>query len=99
MCRKIRIMKFINQLKEKKKVEGRQSFLTHVQDGDRSEIDYLDIYQVITHGKFASIHGVIAFVNDEKIDFCDVYTFSSAAKTGKVKEITSYRIADKREDA
>ena len=59
---------------------------------DNNIIEYLEIYQVITHGKFALINGVNLLADDTKIDFCDVYMFSNAARSGKVKEIKSYRI-------
>ncbi len=59
---------------------------------ERSNFDCLEIYQVITHGKFASINGVISLANETKIDFCDVYMFSNTSKSGKVKEIKSYRL-------
>ena len=80
------------QLKDNKKIEGQSSLITALQDENNSIIDYLEIYQVITHGKFASINGVISLASGTKIDFCDVYMFSNAAKPGKIKEIKSYRI-------
>lgn len=80
------------QLKENKKIEGQSSLINILQDEDQNIYDCLEIYQVITHGKFASINGVISFANESKIDFCDVYMFSNTAKSGKVKEIKSYRI-------
>ena len=80
-----------HQLKDNKKIEGQRSLISTLQD-DNSIIDSLEIYQVITHGKFASINGVISLANGTKIDFCDVYVFSNASKSGKVKEIKSYRL-------
>lgn len=80
------------QLKDNKKIEGQCSLITALQDENNSIIDYLKIYHVITHGKFASINGVISLANGTKIDFCDVYMFSNAAKSGKIKEIKSYRL-------
>lgn len=77
-------------VRENKKTEGQPSFLTALQDEYEHTITGLEVYQVITHGKFASINGVITLVTGNQIDFCDVYTFSSAAKSGKVKEIRSY---------
>ncbi|PIC63745.1 hypothetical protein CSV79_10425 [Sporosarcina sp. P13] len=78
------------QLQENKKVEGLCSVLASVQD-ETNTIECLEIYQVLTHGKFASINGVISLGPNTIIDFCDVYTFSNAARSGKVKEIKSYR--------
>ncbi|OWR32301.1 hypothetical protein CDO73_01445 [Saccharibacillus sp. O23] len=81
-----------HQLKEGKKVEGQSALLDLLQHENKDPIDCLEIDQVITHGKFASINGVILLTNGTKIDFCDVYTFSNTAKSGKVKEIKSYRL-------
>ncbi|MDG5788505.1 hypothetical protein QA612_13535 [Evansella sp. AB-P1] len=81
-----------HQIKESKKIEGQDSFLTSLQSEKKEIIECLEIYQVITHGKFASINGVISYTNGTKIDFCDVYMFSNTSKSGKVKEIKSYRI-------
>lgn len=80
------------QLKDNKKIEGKSSFITILQEENKEIVDCLEIYQVITHGKFASINGVISLANGTKIDFCDVYMFSNTAKSGKVKEIISYRL-------
>lgn len=80
------------QLKDNKKIEGQSSFITNLQSESNDIFDCLEIYQVITHGKFASINGVISLANGTKIDFCDVYTFSNTARSGKVKEIRSYRL-------
>src|SRR5699024_4545508 len=80
------------QINDQKKLEGQCSLITTLQDENKNIIDCLEIYQVITHGKFASINGVITLVNGSEIDFCDVYMFSNAAKSGKVKEVKSYRI-------
>ncbi len=80
------------QLKDSKKVEGQSSLINILQDENKDLIDCLEIYQVITHGKFASINGVILLTNGTKIDFCDVYMFSNTARSGKVKEIKSYRL-------
>jgi hypothetical protein len=78
------------KLKDTKKIEGQSSFITALQNENKNIIDCLEIYQVITHGKFASINGVVA--NGTKTDFCDVYMFSNTARSGKVKEIRSYRL-------
>ncbi|MGM8365457.1 hypothetical protein ACLIBG_08215 [Virgibacillus sp. W0181] len=80
------------QLKDNKKIEGQSSFITLMQKENKDIVDCLEIYQVITHGKFASINGVISLDNGTKIDFCDVYMFSNTAKSGKVKEVKSYRL-------
>ncbi|MFC3419604.1 hypothetical protein ACFOLA_08970 [Salinicoccus hispanicus] len=80
------------QLKDDRKIENRSSLITTLQDVNKDTINCLEIYHVITHGKSASINGVISLENGTKIDFCDVYVFSNTAKSGKVKEIKSYRL-------
>jgi hypothetical protein len=80
------------QLKDDKKLEGLCSLISNLHEGDKSHIDFLEVHQVITHGKFASINGLISLANGSKIEFCDVYTFSNSAKSGKVKEVKSYRL-------
>lgn len=81
-----------HQLKENKKIEGQSALIDILQDENKEINDCLEIYQVITHGKFASINGVISLTNGTTIDFCDVYRFSNTAKSGKVREIKSYRL-------
>lgn len=80
-----------HHLKEQKETTGLDALLTEL-NNEAKRVDSLEIYQVITHGKFASINGVISRSDGVKIDFCDVYTFSSAAKSGKVKEVISYTL-------
>ncbi len=80
------------KLKETRTIEGQHSFIAALQDDNTTMIDCLEIDQVITHGKFASINGVVSAVDGTTFDFCDVYTFSNTAKSGKVKEIKSYRL-------
>lgn len=80
-----------NHLKEQKETAGLDALLSDLKHQEE-KIDALEIYQVITHGKFASINGVISKSDGSNVDFCDVYTFTSAAKSGKVKEIKSYTL-------
>lgn len=80
------------QLKDNKKIEGQSSFVNSLKTENKDIVDCLEIYQVITHGKFASISGVISLTNGTNIDFCDVYVFSNTSRSGKVKEIKSYRL-------
>ena len=80
-----------NHLKEQKETAGLNALLSDP-NHEKEKIDSLEIFQVITHGKFASINAVITLHDGSKIDFCDVYTFSSAAKSGKVEEVKSYTL-------
>ncbi|WP_204464875.1 hypothetical protein [Shouchella xiaoxiensis] len=52
----------------------------------------ITILSVITHGKFASIDGVVNYSNGKPLSFCDVFTFTSASNKGVVKEVRSYHI-------
>ena len=80
-----------NHLKVQKETAGLDALLADL-NHEGEKIDALEIYHVITHGKFASINGLITLSDGSKVDFCDVYTFSSAAKSGKVKEVKSYTL-------
>src|SRR5699024_5189831 len=47
-----------NDLKEQKETAGRDALLDNL-DNESDEIDTLEVYQIITHGKFTSINGLI----------------------------------------
>lgn len=57
----------------------------------RSRITEIEILNIITHGKTASVNGILKLEDNNIYSFCNVYTFVSAGKN-KVKEITSYVI-------
>lgn len=50
----------------------------------------LRIDHIITHGTDAALDGVISFEGSRRIAFCDVYVFSSHAKSARINEMTSY---------
>lgn len=56
-----------------------------------SRILEIEILNIITHGKTASVNGIFKLEDNNIYSFCNVYTFVSAGKN-KVKEITSYVI-------
>ncbi|WP_077212476.1 hypothetical protein [Bacillus dakarensis] len=56
-----------------------------------SRISQIEILNIITHGKTASVNGTVKFEDDNIYSFCNMYTFVSAGKN-TVKEITSYVI-------
>src|SRR5699024_6679588 len=58
-----------NDLKEQKETAGRDALLDNL-DNESDEIDTLEVYQIITHGKFTSINGLITLSDGSKIDFC-----------------------------
>lgn len=53
----------------------------------------LELYNIITHGYIASVNGVV-ITGNKAYNFCHVYRFIGAGKNAKIKEITSYIIAD-----
>lgn len=50
----------------------------------------LHIHNIITHGWTAALNGTVTLADGRRFGFCDVYIFAGAAKTAKIKEITSY---------
>lgn len=54
-----------------------------------SRISEIEILNIITHGKAASVNGTVKFEDNNISSFCNVYTFVSAGKN-TVKEIISY---------
>lgn len=81
-----------HRLKENETVNGMDSLLAASQAEKELGVACLEVEGVITHGKFASINGVLTLADGSEVDFCDIYTFSSAAKSGKVKRVKSYRL-------
>jgi hypothetical protein len=55
----------------------------------------LQIQNIITHGSTGAVNGIFEFDDHSTLSYCDVYTFSSAGKSAKVKEIVSYRVEEK----
>lgn len=55
----------------------------------------LQIQNIITHGSTGAVNGIFVFDDHSTLSFCDVYKFSSAGKSAKVKEIVSYRVEEK----
>ncbi|NKE06640.1 MULTISPECIES: nuclear transport factor 2 family protein [Mesobacillus] len=58
------------------------------------EVIQLHIQNIITHGPTGAVNGFFVFDDHSKLSFCDVYTFSSAGKSAKVKEIMSFRVEE-----
>lgn len=70
---------------------GKDNFIDKLEKLHKEKITELFIYDIITHGYVASAHGKVNGVNFS-YDFCHVYKFTSASKTAKIREITSYII-------
>lgn len=58
----------------------------------------LQIQNIITHGPTGAVNGFFVFDDNSTLSFCDVYTFTSAGKSAKVKEIVSYRVEEEVRD-
>jgi hypothetical protein len=57
---------------------------------DRQPAAELAIHHINTHGTDAALDGLITFEDGRRVAFCDVYVFSSHAKSARIKEMTSY---------
>lgn len=75
----------------KKVLKGQNESIEWIQSKHK-HLSRLEIYQVITHGKFASVNGVITLKQGGHIEFCYVIRFNTAAKSGKIVEVRSYEI-------
>ncbi|MFT8320133.1 MAG: nuclear transport factor 2 family protein [Bacillus sp. (in: firmicutes)] len=75
-----------------KRILGKENFLTELQQIAQINMTELHISNIITHGKTGSANGMFRLKNNKSYAFCDIYTFSSASKKAKIKEITSYVI-------
>lgn len=72
-------------------VEGKEAFTEALKSMEADEPWELEIDKIITHGKEASVNGVMKSKNGKKYAFCDVYKFSGF-KDPKISEMTSYVI-------
>lgn len=78
-----------------KMVKGKDAFIDKLSELHDGEITELVIHDIITHGYVASAHGKVLGVNRDYY-FCHVYKFTSASKTAKIKEMTSYIIDERK---
>lgn len=79
------------QLNQTKALYGQDELIEWLKNKQKL-VSSLEVYQVITHGKSASINGVITLTKGDRIEFCYVLTFSSAAKSAKIVDVKSYEI-------
>ena len=47
---------------------------------------------LLTHGAGASVNGVLSLDDGTTVEFCHVLQFTGAAKTAKLKEVTTYLV-------
>ncbi len=74
-------------------IRGKQDVALMLQQTTDFAPSALHLTNIITHGRTAAANGILTLA-DSSLSFCDVYIFNSAGKQGKIKEITSYVIAD-----
>ncbi|QDP40369.1 hypothetical protein [Radiobacillus deserti] len=72
-------------------VQGNEKVAEVLENRITSKIVQIEILNIITHGKTASVNGTIILEDNTIYSFCNVYTFVSAGKS-TIKEITTYAI-------
>lgn len=71
-------------------VEGKEAFIQALKAMEEEEPMELTIHHIITHGKEASVDGIMKMPGEDKAyAFCDIYKFSGF-KNPKISEMTSY---------
>lgn len=71
-------------------IEGKEAFIQALKNMAAEEPMELTIHHIITHGKEASVDGIMKKSDQNTAyAFCDVYTFSGF-KNPKISEMTSY---------
>ena len=76
---------------EKKRV-GTSETITYFNELVDTKMIKIEINTVLTHGRYGAVNGCFIFKEKPSMSFCDMYTFSSAAKSGKVISVASYVI-------
>jgi hypothetical protein len=72
-------------------IQGHEKVVKVLENRLTSRILEIEILNIITHGKTASVNGTVKFEDNSIYSFCNVYTFVSAGKN-TIKDITSYVI-------
>ncbi|ARI77766.1 nuclear transport factor 2 family protein [Halobacillus mangrovi] len=73
-------------------IQGKKAFSDSLQHMEGSPISKIHIKNIITHGRTGAADGTLFFNSGKQFHFCDIYTFTSAGKQAKIKELTSYII-------
>lgn len=61
----------------------------------KSPVKEMTLETIITHGADGSVNGSMTLSDGDLFGFCHVFSFKSAGKQAKVKQIASYVIATK----
>ncbi|GAK04621.1 hypothetical protein JCM19037_3056 [Geomicrobium sp. JCM 19037] len=72
-------------------LRGIDQIVSRLDENDQQLTD-VEVSSVITHGKFASIDGVVHYEDGPALYFCEVLTFTNASNKGVVKEMKSYHV-------
>ncbi|MGM7723728.1 nuclear transport factor 2 family protein [Metabacillus sp. Hm71] len=74
------------------KIKGKDQFAASLQQMNDRAVREIKITNIITHGRSGAVSGTLLLEDNRKLEFCDVYMFTSAGKNSKIKEMTSYVI-------
>ncbi|GAA5521340.1 nuclear transport factor 2 family protein [Aliifodinibius salicampi] len=73
-------------------IEGKKAFTRALKEMETEKPMELTIHHIITHGKEASVNGIMKIPGEDKaFAFCDVYKFSGF-KNPQITEMLSYVI-------
>lgn len=73
------------------RLEGKDAFVSALNEMRDTQVSELTIERVITHGKEGAVNGVMATTAGKRYAFCDVYEFKNAAGTA-IRSLLSYVI-------
>ncbi|GAB7057911.1 MULTISPECIES: nuclear transport factor 2 family protein [Paenibacillus] len=71
---------------------GKADFEKALNHMNNRKVQQLHIHNIITHGNAGSVNGILAFHDQQRFAFCDVYNFRGFGRNAKIKTITSYFI-------
>lgn len=74
-----------------KELSGKSEYERELGSMAGQTVRELTIHSIVTHGREAAANGTLVMENDERYEFCDVYSFTGA-KGNTLKKICSYVI-------
>ena len=75
-----------------KVIEGKQAAAEALPEMLNEAAEEIEIKSIVTHGASAACDGTLTYAGGVRIGFCDVYEFTSAASSGKIKVLRSYGV-------
>lgn len=73
-----------------KTVTGKEEVAKELEAMMAQKVAEFTVQKILTHGKLGAADGTVTMQDGSSYGYCDVYVFSSAAKSAKIAEITSY---------